>query len=246
MKRIDDLLIWTALTFMAAALLWAEVFGGISIHVFLAPLVLLIIAVLLSQRERTRWKHRQQKYMTELTGVMAEYHRLSSEAMAHADRQFSSPELELADAQRIIRESVGKLSGSLTGLESQSTDQRQVLKSLIDEMLQMTGSDDNQAREQAGLQRFFEETHALIKEFVNKMNELRSSSAGIAASFDEMQGQVGRITRSLTMWPTSPFRPIAGAECCHRGRAGRRGGRGFAVVARGAQAGGACRRLQCG
>jgi methyl-accepting chemotaxis protein len=152
--------------------------------------------------------------------------------MAHADRQFSSLERELEDAQRIIRESVDKLSGSLTGLESQSTDQRQVLRSLIDEMLQMTGSDNSQQHEQAGLQRFFDETHSLINEFVNKMNELRTSSAGIAASFDEMQGQVARITRSLDdvadiTKQTDMLALNAAIEAARAGEAGR----GFAVVA---------------
>lgn len=232
MKRIDDFLVGIALTFLAAAWGWDTFLGGISIHVFLVPIALLIVAVLLSRRERARWKRHQKAYMIELTGVMGEYHRLSSEAMAHADRQFSSLERELEDAQRIIRESVGKLSGSLTGLESQSTDQRQVLRSLIDEMLQMTGSDNSQQHEQAGLQRFFDETHSLINEFVNKMNELRTSSAGIAASFDEMQGQVARITRSLDdvadiTKQTDMLALNAAIEAARAGEAGR----GFAVVA---------------
>jgi methyl-accepting chemotaxis protein len=44
--------------------------------------------------------------------------------MAHAEMQFTSLEQEMTEAQEIIRASVSKLSGSLTGLESQSSDQR--------------------------------------------------------------------------------------------------------------------------
>ncbi len=229
MKRIDDFLTWLALTLLTGAWLWGTFLDNISIHVFLAPAVLLAAAVLFSQRERGRWKSRQQQYMLELTQVMTEYHRLSNEAMAHAEFQFSALETEMDDAQGIIRESVGKLSGSLTGLESQSTNQRLVLNSLIDEMLQMTGSENS---EHAGLQRFFDETNALIGEFVSKMNELRTSSAGIAISFEEMQGQVARITRSLDdvadiTKQTDMLALNAAIEAARAGEAGR----GFAVVA---------------
>jgi methyl-accepting chemotaxis protein len=83
--------------------------------------------------------------------------------------------------------SVNKLSGSLTGLESQSSDQRQVLRSLIDEMLQMTGSDNVEVQKQAGLQRFFDETNALIGEFVSKMDQLQTTSLALPSAFEQMQ-----------------------------------------------------------
>lgn len=72
-----------------------------------------------------------------------------------------------------------------------------MLSSLIDEMLQMTGSDNSREHEQAGLQRFFDETNALINEFVHKMGELKASSASIGDSFVDMQGQVARMTTAL-------------------------------------------------
>ena len=231
MPRIDDLLNWVALTSGLALWLYAQFFGDMPVSLFLLPLALLGGAVLISQRERSRWKARQKNYMGELTTVMSEYNTLSSEAMEYAERQFSSLEQEMDGAQRIIRESVGKLSGSLTGLESHSTDQRQVLKSLIDEMLEMTGSDDSNDQH-AGLQRFFDETHVLIDEFVVKMTDLRSSSVGIAASFDAMQGQVTRITTCLNdvadiTKKTDLLALNAAIEAARAGEAGR----GFAVVA---------------
>jgi methyl-accepting chemotaxis protein len=163
---------------------------------------------------------------------MNEYQQLSQAAMAHADAQFSQLEAGMEDARRIIRESVGKLSGSLTGLETQSSDQRQVLKALIDEMLSMTGSDADRTHEQAGLQRFFDETRALIAEFVGKMAELKESSASIGTSFERMQGQVERITASLDdvvdiTKQTDMLALNAAIEAARAGEAGR----GFAVVA---------------
>jgi len=157
---------------------------------------------------------------------------LSDEAMAHAQFQFSSLEKDMTDAQEVIRTSVSRISGSLTGLESQSSDQRQVLRSLIDQMLQMTESDHSQEQGQVSLQRFFDETNALIAEFVRKMSQLQTTSQGIASSFEQMQDQVTRINGSLNdiaaiTKQTDLLALNAAIEAARAGEAGR----GFAVVA---------------
>jgi methyl-accepting chemotaxis protein len=214
--------------------LWiaAQMTGPLSMHWFLLLAVTLAAASLFSLDQRRRWKARQQGYITELNAVMSEYNTLSTEAMAHAEMQFTSLEQEMLEAQGIIRDSVNKLSGSLTGLESQSSDQRQILRSLIDEMLQMAGSDNVEVQKQAGLQRFFDETNALIGEFVSKMDQLRSTSAGVAISFEQIQSQAGQITNTLNdisgiTKQTDLLALNAAIEAARAGEAGR----GFAVVA---------------
>ena len=214
--------------------LWiaAQMTGPLSSHWFLLLAIMLAAASLFSFDQRRRWKARQQGYITELNAVMSEYNTLSTEAMAHAEMQFTSLEQEMLEAQGIIRDSVNKLSGSLTGLESQSSDQRQILRSLIDEMLQMTGSDNVEVQKQAGLQRFFDETNALIGEFVSKMDQLRSTSAGVAISFEQIQSQAGQITNTLNdisgiTKQTDLLALNAAIEAARAGEAGR----GFAVVA---------------
>ncbi|MDD5248296.1 MAG: methyl-accepting chemotaxis protein [Rhodocyclaceae bacterium] len=232
MKRLDDLLVWLAVASLAALWLWSQIAAAVSVHLFLLPLVLLCASAFFSRRERSHWKTRQQARMGELEHAMTEYQQLSDEAMRHAEAQFSGLEKDMEDARQIIRDSVSKLYGSLTGLETQSTDQRQVLKALIDEMLMMTGSGAERDQEHAGLQRFFDETHALIGEFVRKMAELKESSAGIGESFDRMTGQVARITTSLDdvgdiTKQTDMLALNAAIEAARAGEAGR----GFAVVA---------------
>ena len=232
MKRIDDLLIWSTAVACLALWLWSLAAGPITPHAFLAVAALPLAAALVSVRERRRWKSRQTDYVNNLNAVMSEYQVLSDEAMAHAQIQFSSLETEMREAQEVIRASVNRISGSLTGLESQSSDQRQVLASLIEQMLQMTESGGASDREQISLQRFFDETNTLIAEFVAKMSQLQSTSQGIASSFDEMQGQVARINGSLNdiagiTKQTDLLALNAAIEAARAGEAGR----GFAVVA---------------
>ncbi len=206
--------------------------GAVSPLAHLLLSMILIGVVYFSRRGRSQWKSRQQLRLGELEQVMSQYQTLSDQAMAHAEAQLLLLEKDLEEARLIIRDSVSKLSGSLTGLETQSSDQRHVLNSLIEEMLQMTGSETSHDQEQAGLQRFFDETHALIAEFVSKMNDLKQSSSGIAASFDLMQSKVTRIGGSLDdvtkiTQQTDMLALNAAIEAARAGEAGR----GFAVVA---------------
>jgi len=231
-KRIDDILLWLMVALCLGLWIAAQMTGPLSSHWFLLLAIMLAAASLFSFDQRRRWKARQQGYITELNAVMSEYNTLSTEAMAHAEMQFTSLEQEMLEAQGIIRDSVNKLSGSLTGLESQSSDQRQILRSLIDEMLQMAGSDNVEVQKQAGLQRFFDETNALIGEFVSKMDQLRSTSAGVAISFEQIQSQAGQITNTLNdisgiTKQTDLLALNAAIEAARAGEAGR----GFAVVA---------------
>ena len=232
MKKIDDFLLWLMVALCLGLWITTQMNGPLPSHWFLLVGVTLAGVSLLSFARRRREKARQKSYITELNAVMSEYNTLSTEAMAHAEMQFSSLEQDMVEAQGIIRDSVSKLSGSLTGLESQSSGQRQILRALIEEMLQMTGSDNVEVQKQAGLQRFFDETNALIGEFVRKMDQLRSTSAGVASSFEQMQGQVARITNTLNdvasiTKQTDLLALNAAIEAARAGEAGR----GFAVVA---------------
>ncbi len=232
MNRIDDILIWCATAVTSGYWLWAQFHGDIVSHLLLLPVALLVGSVFFARGERNRWKLHQQRRANDIEQAMEDYQSLSDTAMAFAETQFDALEREMEDARQIIRDSVGKLSRSLTGLEMQSTDQQQVLGTLVDEMLQMTGADEGRGPQQVGLQKFFDATNTLIGEFSRKMSELKQSSAGIGVSFEEMRSQVQRITSSLNDMSditkkTDMLALNAAIEAARAGEAGR----GFAVVA---------------
>jgi methyl-accepting chemotaxis protein len=232
MKRIDEILIWSAIAASAGLWLWTQVIGNISVHFFLLPILFLFGSVFVLRGKRSHRKIDQQSRSRDIERAMEEYERLSNTAMAYAETQFASLENDMEEARQVIRESVGKLSGSLTGLETHSSDQQQVLGTLVGEMLHMTGAEGSSGQQHTGLQKFFEATHTLIGEFSRKMAELKQSSAGIGVSFEQMQGQVQRITVSLNDMSditkkTDMLALNAAIEAARAGEAGR----GFAVVA---------------
>ena len=136
-KRVDDVIMMIALAVAlagAALSLWR----GIDAAVFLFGVAVLIAAsMLLSWRERRRWKARQALRFVELEGVMGQYENLTQEAMQQADRSIKVLEQEIDEARGLIRHAMDKLSGSLTGLQSQSSDQRAMLHQLVEEMLHL-------------------------------------------------------------------------------------------------------------
>ncbi|WP_020481296.1 methyl-accepting chemotaxis protein [Methylomonas sp. MK1] len=232
MKRVDTVLLCLAIVINSVCWIWSRQAQQTPVDLNFLAVVLLVGSLVFSYRGRKHWQDRQQARVVELESVMAEYQFLSDRAMDYAENRFNILEQDLALARNTIQSSAHKLSNSLTGLEQQSTDQRKVLTALVDEILQMTGADDEQQRQQAGLHKFFDETHALIDEFVKKIQEVNDSSVGIAVSFNQMQSKFLRIEDSLdgVTKLTRQTDTLALNAAIEAARASH-GGRGFGIVA---------------
>lgn len=232
MKRIDILIIWLVAIITSGSWIGTQLWGISSPNVYLVASLLSIASVFCSYKGRKQWHVVQQARMSELEKMMREYQSLSDQAIGHTQNQFLTLEKDVESACQIMQSSVRKINDSFTGLVGQSSNQRQVLNALVKEVLQMTGSNSHDDREQVGLERFFAETHAIVGEFVSKLTELKNSSTQIAISFEQMQDKVMRIASSLDnvaklTQQTDLLALNAAIEAARAGEAGR----GFAVVA---------------
>jgi methyl-accepting chemotaxis protein len=230
--RIDRVLAWTTLAIAGSYWLWNMFEPPASNHGYLICAALTAGSLVFSHRGRQQWQRQQQARMTSMEQAIGDYQQLADQAMEIMQTQLALLDKDVNQAQGIIRNSIAMLYTSLTGLDQHAGNQRQVLKALVDEILQMTGTTNLTGQQATGIQRFFTETQALISEFVEKMADLRESSSGIAVSFEQMQGKVLLIADSLDditklTQQTDILALNAAIEAARAGEAGR----GFAVVA---------------
>lgn len=233
-KRVDTVLVWLVLAVTLVCWFWTMSGASICPYPYLVLALLAVAALFLSRRGRLHSKHRQLARMRQLENMMAEYEALCSQVSSETRDQFTVLRGDLSNARQIMQDAVVDLYDSLTGLDLHSASQREALKVLIDDVLQLTGNDAGagEDHDRRGLQLFFGETHVLIEAFVNKLRELRDSSGAIAASFELMQGKILGIATSLESvakltQQTDLLALNAAIEAARAGEAGR----GFAVVA---------------
>lgn len=232
-KRIDFQLTAAAFLMSIGCELWYLLTDRFVQHGYLVLMLLIGTANVLSSRSRAQWYSEQQRRMTALDTAINEYHELSDQVLGQAGRKINDFEIEMDKAKNLIKDSVCKLHGSLTGLQTLSVKQQEALVTLIDQMLLMTGNNEHeQEREQVGIRRFFSEASQLIDDFVRKIKELNENSQRISLSFNQMKIQVERVTGLLNQitsitTQTDLLALNAAIEAARAGEAGR----GFAVVA---------------
>ncbi|WP_197488424.1 methyl-accepting chemotaxis protein [Methylomonas koyamae] len=232
-KRVDFQLTAAAIFMSIGFELWHLLTDRFVPHGYLALMLLLGVASVLSSRSRAKWYSEQQSRMAALDAVINEYQQLSDQVLGQAGRKITDFQSEMDTAKNLIKDSVGKLHGSLTGLQTLSAKQQAALVTLIDQMLLMTGNcEQEQEQEQVGIHRFFSEANHLIDEFVRKIKELNDNSQRISHSFNQMKTQVERISGLLNQitsitTQTDLLALNAAIEAARAGEAGR----GFAVVA---------------
>ncbi|MBI4755097.1 MAG: hypothetical protein HY778_06675 [Betaproteobacteria bacterium] len=226
----DNLLPWATLALSAALGVY-----GLMVAPLQTPWPYLVIAALWAARLALTRSARHQETTAQpapaASEAAAEYEQLATEAMRRADEQFAALRAIVEQSREVIHSAGSRLGGSLTGLNEQAASQREMLRELVEELLQLA-TDDGAGAQRAGIQRFFAENRDIIGEFVTRVRQLKAGTEEVTARFQEMHGQVSAVQGLLEQVGsiakhTDLLALNAAIEAARAGEAGR----GFAVVA---------------
>lgn len=155
----------------------------------------------------------------------------SSAAVRQLESQFESVQRDLDQLTEIIGSATARLSGSFTGLDSESAGQQQLLRDLVEQLIQVASGDEHQ-QQTAGIAHFAAETEQIVDGFLETIRNMRDVSDTMAQSFRVMTDRVVAVIRLLddVNEITSQTNLLALNAAIEAARAGE-AGRGFAVVA---------------
>jgi methyl-accepting chemotaxis protein len=191
----------------------------------------LIAATVVSHRARARSRESLRAQVERIDCSVREYDGLCERIAQDSEAQYKRLGESLGQLQEVVSSAANKLGGSLTGLQHNSDNQREMLRHLVDELLALAAEED-QVQQSTGLQRFAEEAREAIHEFVTTVQTLKTSGSDIAARFATMRAKVDAVTRLMSEVKqinnqTELLALNAAIEAARAGEAGR----GFAVVA---------------
>ena len=172
-----------------------------------------------------------EKQRTEEEEIASEYTQVFDNAFLSISDQFSLLRNELDQTRDVIGSATSKLSTSFTGLENDSSNQKQHLRDLVEKLLEVTQG--TECIEQAeGIERFSVESEGIGELFVDTVQSMKAASVDIASRFNEMDNQFSQVVNLLNDVHdiTSQTNLLALNAAIEAARAGETG-RGFAVVA---------------
>jgi methyl-accepting chemotaxis protein len=230
--RLDDFLAWTALFLMMLAIGALYLLGNTVAVAFLLISALFMLASRHASRQaRHRARAREAERMAQLSSTLMRYDERSDDALGMAEEQFQKVRTNIDQTYNIINTATARLTGSLTGLEQQSVSQMELLRELVDSLVQ--AAQGTQQQEQiAGIKRFAKDTEGIVGELIGFMAKVEAASKDTDRNFgrvEELMGSIAKFLNSVTE-VTKQTDLLALNAAIEAARAGE-SGRGFAVVA---------------
>jgi len=162
---------------------------------------------------------------------MIDYSNLLDDAFVEVSEQFAAMHQDMGQMMDIVSSATAKLSGSFTGMETDSIGQMKLMRDLMESLMDAVEGGEQQIQT-SGINRFAEETETIVEKFISVIRQIVDSSVLVGQSFDTMNRQVEDVVSLLNdvNQITSQTNLLALNAAIEAARAGE-AGRGFAVVA---------------
>lgn len=232
--RQDDIVFFVGLVFQVSTIGAYFLVGSASMILLtlqVLTLLILLVSARMSFAARAYWRSDQERHDHKLAEAMRDYGRAADAAMDLARQQFSAIRDGIAKAYKIINSATSRLTGSLTGLEEQSTSQMEMLRRLVEELF-AAAQGDQQQEQIAGIQSFVKDTEDMVSRLVTFMCGIRDVGHDTVNNFMQVEQLMRKVVEFLNgvseiTKQTDLLALNAAIEAARAGEAGR----GFAVVA---------------